>query len=719
MSSTSLFRVLVTLAVLVSIVMTKANGRPLPTITPYSARRSSSSLATLLSTSRTPPLPAVVLAQEKRETQSHKKLRLDFNSRVELHGQERLSAKKEKRSDTHSHIHEHIHDHNDDRYRFHDYCCGKHRPDWCTQDIIDYHSRHWAEHHGLLHGEHFDHDYNYRQYEHGRSRHYGHDDDHDHDHTHEHIHEHVHGHKRDEMAERGLVGDVVKPLLPTLSFIPGIITISNLLFGDAQTDGLLKKLGGLVLRVEASNSSSSSHQLFSYRLLASEHERSQVYLSPVNESSFGQTPSDSMDKNETDSIVVQMKLPMLNAKGSPMTMCASFNTSLPIALDMQACTDNQTTSSESTEQMDTSQFFIYTPSTGTLDPMLMKVNSDQTTETDANSLTAGPDDDATNTTQPMLASTPSNNDTETAAPLKTILRFVPITSRSTSGKRDDLSASIFLPLTSSLRDGAEDTTTLRGGVVPRAVQSVLERGCKEKHDTHTDKGSLDSPMSDDPDQATLSSDKGLVDDLDGPFSSEVSDSDTAPQKSGKGSMKGSKGPPPPPSKGKGPSKPAKVGDQVPVMSDSNEAATTPSDQADGDVTNEPEDSLPSDAEEPNQSTVVSGTDLVSGSEDPLPTEANVPDDSGVESDDDAAVAAAAANGIEDPPTPDEVNDEALAEGIAGVDDVADAPPEAEEAEPELEPAPEIEEGEAEPEADPEAEPEAEADAEPEEEGEEE
>lgn len=161
---------------------------------------------------------------------------------------------------------------------------------------------------------------------------------------------------RAQVAERSLVADLVKPLLAPLNILPGFITISNvsslsapsasakqisalqLLFGDGISDsGLLKRLGGLVLHVEAGNAT-KAHDVYTFSLMASKRERTQVYLAPV-----------AGNEARNDSVVVKVTLPLLNAAGSPLLMCASVPLTPPSELTLEACSDGETSQPPSSQ----------------------------------------------------------------------------------------------------------------------------------------------------------------------------------------------------------------------------------------------------------------------------------------------------------------------------------------------------------------------------------
>lgn len=121
-------------------------------------------------------------------------------------------------------------------------------------------------------------------------------------------------------------------------YLPSI----QLLFGDGDQDGgLLKTVGGLLLRVQAAPSTNE----LSFSLLASKHERTQVYLAPVNDTSDASCGDDE-DKDD-DTLMVKVKLPLLDVKGSAVLMCASFAIAPPSALSLEACHDDEATDGSS------------------------------------------------------------------------------------------------------------------------------------------------------------------------------------------------------------------------------------------------------------------------------------------------------------------------------------------------------------------------------------
>lgn len=106
-----------------------------------------------------------------------------------------------------------------------------------------------------------------------------------------------------------------------------------------------------MLHVDTSNSP-TSHQPFSFSLKASKHERTQVYLSSVNSSGM---PSEADTASSNGTMVVKVTLPMLNATGSPVLMCASFVTTPPSALNLEACGDEDENSGDKAKSVGTSQ----------------------------------------------------------------------------------------------------------------------------------------------------------------------------------------------------------------------------------------------------------------------------------------------------------------------------------------------------------------------------
>jgi hypothetical protein len=265
------------------------------------------------------------------------------------------------------------------------------------------HSDHWWKHHkGDRKGHGHDHDHEHVHiHEHIHSRDPRHSDRHgdrhrhEHDHDHEHVHEHIHSHEhrrsagisrendgvaarapsksrpfryhpRDVLAqqqERGLIGDVVKPLLAPLNAIPGFVTISDLLFGDA---GLVKKLGGLVLHAEPAGgartlAAQSTASAYNYSLMASKGERTQVWLmatdansttvkSDATNATFAPSPT-----FNNDTTTVRVALPIVNDKGEPVLYCATFAKLPPSTLDLTPCAEDASESQPEAANAPTSQ----------------------------------------------------------------------------------------------------------------------------------------------------------------------------------------------------------------------------------------------------------------------------------------------------------------------------------------------------------------------------
>lgn len=181
------------------------------------------------------------------------------------------------------------------------------------------------------------------------------------------------------LDERGLVGDLVKPLLAPLNIIPGFVTISNLLFGDDTSAGLLHQLGGLVLHVDvshrnatstdstnASNKSSNSstgEREYAFSLMASKNQRTQVYLSTINTNA---TTTENLDHGSLNRTMnaVQVLLPLVSEEGKASLLCATYASKPPSTLNLETCRD-----ANATEDGTTSQRFSYNATDGRLEPM--------------------------------------------------------------------------------------------------------------------------------------------------------------------------------------------------------------------------------------------------------------------------------------------------------------------------------------------------------------
>ncbi|KAL9935052.1 hypothetical protein V8E36_006128 [Tilletia maclaganii] len=204
------------------------------------------------------------------------------------------------------------------------------------------------------------------------------------------------------LAQRGLLGGLLKPLLAPLNAIPGFIQISDLLFGD---DNVIKKVAALVLHAEPAPSSGvpgakmmATTPPFKYSLMSSVDERTQVYLVPADLSSAqpgspaqqtfaaamnnaaGSIPSSDAPAS-TDPIVVKIVVPLLNTTtGAPSTLCATFAAKPPSPLELLPCTGGLMANANATgagapsfavvsELPGKSQRFQYTSSTGMLSPL--------------------------------------------------------------------------------------------------------------------------------------------------------------------------------------------------------------------------------------------------------------------------------------------------------------------------------------------------------------
>jgi hypothetical protein len=182
--------------------------------------------------------------------------------------------------------------------------------------------------------------------------------------------------------------------------------LPQFLFGDGdQDDGLLKTVGGLLLKVQPPKDEQSPSQ-YEYSLLASKHDRTQVYLAPVNDTS----DAGCEDDTNGDVLTVRVKLPLMDMKGSAIEMCASVGNAPPSAMSLESCRQEETT--ENMSMNGTSQcesmilpwqspylpflsplVFTYTRSTGSLTPILMSI---QGSDMKVNTLDA--QDGASNTT---------------------------------------------------------------------------------------------------------------------------------------------------------------------------------------------------------------------------------------------------------------------------------------------------------------------------------
>ncbi|CAD6884629.1 unnamed protein product [Tilletia controversa] len=205
------------------------------------------------------------------------------------------------------------------------------------------------------------------------------------------------------LAERGLLGGLLKPLLAPLNALPGFIMISDLLFGD---DNLLKKVAALVLHAEpAKNGMSASPgnvlaaaPPYKYTLMSSTDERTQVYLVPADapssekgaaaQQSFASVMNGTATANadataaaSNETVIVKIVVPLLNATtGIPTTWCATFATKPPSPLELQPCTGaplsgaakNASSFVVVPEIAGKSQRFQYTPSTGALSPLYQR-----------------------------------------------------------------------------------------------------------------------------------------------------------------------------------------------------------------------------------------------------------------------------------------------------------------------------------------------------------
>ncbi|PWN44158.1 hypothetical protein IE81DRAFT_352740 [Ceraceosorus guamensis] len=317
-----------------------------------------------------------------------------------------------------------------------------------------YYDHHGYDHdHGHYHGHSHDHEHIHEHVHEHKRRDHDHDHDHEHFHGHEHshghshVHEHIHEHKRsasndkakrptkagfspdrdllsvkgtlkplgkvnlqarspssrtnrpfryhpraleEDVAERGLVGDLVKPLLAPLNAIPGFVTISDLLFGN---DGVLKKLGGLVLHAEPAAANGAqrmvqdgkANSLYNYSLMASKNERTQVWLMAADVNSTASTPAANATVSardapgsqpatkpsgfENDTTVVRVALPIVDDQGEPVLYCATFAKKPPSSLELTPCGEDPSEKNPAASQSDSSQRFSYTASTGALTPI--------------------------------------------------------------------------------------------------------------------------------------------------------------------------------------------------------------------------------------------------------------------------------------------------------------------------------------------------------------
>ncbi|KAK0535233.1 hypothetical protein OC835_002427 [Tilletia horrida] len=219
------------------------------------------------------------------------------------------------------------------------------------------------------------------------------------------------------LAERGLLGGLLKPLLAPLNALPGFITISDLLFGD---DNVLKKVAALVLHAEPARGGVSAGPgnvlaaapPYKYSLMSSTDERTQVYLVPaeapnsknaaaarqsfaavMNGTTAAAAAGASADNSNNtfgltanDTVVVKIVVPLMNATtGLPATWCATFAKQPPSPLELQPCTgaplasaaDGKNGSAAASlavvpEIAGKSQRFQYTPATGVLSPLYEK-----------------------------------------------------------------------------------------------------------------------------------------------------------------------------------------------------------------------------------------------------------------------------------------------------------------------------------------------------------
>ncbi|KAE8260758.1 hypothetical protein A4X13_0g144 [Tilletia indica] len=202
------------------------------------------------------------------------------------------------------------------------------------------------------------------------------------------------------LAERGLLGGLLKPLLAPLNALPGFITISDLLFGD---DNVLKKVAALVLHAEPAKGGMpagpgnvlAAAPPYKYTLMSSTDERTQVYLVPADapntqkgvaaQQSFAAVMNATamVNGNATtnptnETVIVKIVVPLLNATtGIPATWCATFASKPPSPLELQPCTGtplagtikNGSSLLVVPEVAGKSQRFQYTPTTGALSPL--------------------------------------------------------------------------------------------------------------------------------------------------------------------------------------------------------------------------------------------------------------------------------------------------------------------------------------------------------------
>ncbi|CEH15116.1 hypothetical protein CBOM_02913 [Ceraceosorus bombacis] len=412
----------VALATLTSVVEAAPAGSApqarAPQASPFASRNARMERVVLRSTS--PPLPEKVKSpdsQAEKRQATKPRLFIRANGRVE----KRASAgSKRSPGHEHTHIHEHIHEHGHGHHHGH-----RHDRD---ADEKAHHSKHWAIHHGLArreaeddlfarngpllqvggyrHGQMHEHDGDLIRVLIGRdgevalpsssadglqarhSEHYY--DHHGYDHDHRHYHGHSQAPPQEDVAERGLVGDLVKPLLAPLNAIPGFVTISDLLFGN---DGVLKKLGGLVLHAEPAAANSAqrmvqdgkANSLYNYSLMASKNERTQVWLMAADVNSTASTPAANATVSardapgsqpatkpsgfENDTTVVRVALPIVDDQGEPVLYCATFAKKPPSSLELTPCGEDPSEKNPAASQSDSSQRFSYTASTGALTPI--------------------------------------------------------------------------------------------------------------------------------------------------------------------------------------------------------------------------------------------------------------------------------------------------------------------------------------------------------------
>lgn len=137
---------------------------------------------------------------------------------------------------------------------------------------------------------------------------------------------------------------------------------------------MIKKVTSLVLHAEPRKDSDNARMAlagmpsghFTYSLMASKSERTQVYLVPQNEttSSGSSSSSNSTEVTATNQETVKIVVPLLNAtSGEPMNWCATFAQKPPSPLELWPCDDNNSTRS---------QRFAYDATSGDLSPLYTK-----------------------------------------------------------------------------------------------------------------------------------------------------------------------------------------------------------------------------------------------------------------------------------------------------------------------------------------------------------